>query len=739
MIVSAMAALILRSVNKARPKHTWLWLSFVFLALQPLEADWQPVDAFDSYLQGRRLTDTVDWQAGSFPLNRSFDAYVRSNPQARGKVLEFQKTGLHGGEAVLVRSGETFPAGGTQTFYLRFRFDAARGLPTGNAVREFAGVALVPGLATGVFDAAYGGFGVGDVDNSGRAMRLAGPNMSHAAPGPELKPGAWYEAWLVLEDGEIDLYFQSQSDGSFASQIPVAGNFRGAADGGDLMLALFANQPDGPRLTIDAVYRDGGRRNLSRPEPLQGLVIQGEDFRAPDGAEPGGGTGNVIVILIDDLGWKDLGSYGGEVFETPRIDALAQAGMRFTNAYASCSVCAPTRASLMSGKYPGRLHFTALNNHHKQLGNVEENPERIKLIQPAITNEDGLKESEYTLARAFRDAGYRTALFGKTHFGSGGEDLNALGFDGFANPDNDMWITPPAIVESDPKRMVTITDMSIDFMRESHERDKPFFLYVSHNAVHVQVQTTREYFEKHQTLMTSREKEIYSVHYVAMVEELDREIGRLLDAVASLGLAEETAIIFTSDNGGVEEVITQDPYRLTSMEPLRGQKGGQYEGAHRVPLIVKWPGRTAPGSASGAVATTPDLFPTALEMAGLPLRPEQHVDGVSLAPVLRGGGTLERDAVYWHKPHYYVRNTPLSVIREGKWKYILYWETLLSPHGGPPHELFDLEADIGETNNLAGEKPEIAQRLRLKLLEHLLASECEIPAINPAYLPPSER
>ena len=442
---------------------------------------------------------------------------------------------------------------------------------------------------------------------------------------------------------------------------------------------------------------------------------------------------NVVFILIDDMGWKDLGCYGGEVFETPNIDRLASEGMRFTDAYAACSICAPTRVSLMTGKYPGRLHFTALVNHQKWLGNVEKNPTGVKLIQPPITADDGLQDFEHTLAHAFRDAGYRTALFGKTHFGNGQEDLTKIGFDVHEEPHCDMWITPPMVVDKDPKRMTTITDLSIEFMRDCKARGKPFFLYVPHNAVHVQVQATQPYYDKYERKLSDEQKKTYSPYYLAMVEELDLEIGRLLDEIDRLGLAKNTVIIFTSDNGGVADVVCKNPYTLTSIAPLRGQKGMQYEGSHRVPLIVKWPGTVAGGTVSHEVVITPDYYPTCLEMAGLPLQPKQHLDGVSMVPVLKSQGNLERKAVYWHKPHYYTRNTPLSVVRYGKYKYILYWETELSPGGGQPNELFDLEKDMGETRNIASEFPEVAERLKKMLLQHLEANGSEIPVVNPQY------
>jgi arylsulfatase A len=441
---------------------------------------------------------------------------------------------------------------------------------------------------------------------------------------------------------------------------------------------------------------------------------------------------NIVFILIDDMGWKDLGCYGGEVFETPNIDRLAAQGMRFTDAYASCSICAPTRASLITGKYPGRLHFTALTNHHKQLGNVEQNPTGIKLIQPEITQEDGVQPSEYTIANAFRDAGYRTALFGKTHFGGGNEDLTALGFDVHEEPHCDMWITPPAVVPDDPKRMTTITDLSISFMRKSVTQDQPFFLYVPHNAVHVQVQCTQPFLEKYNAKLTEEQKKEFSTYYVAMVEELDREIGRLLGELDALGIAENTAVVFTSDNGGVDEVICKDPYELTSMAPLRGQKGGQFEGSHRVPLIVKWPETIEPGSVSHEITITPDFYPTCLEMAGLPLQPQQHLDGISIVPALRGE-LLDREAVYWHKPHYYTKNSPLSAIRCGRYVYIHYWEKALSPAAGRPHELFDLQDDIGQSENIHSKMPGVAALMRSMLMQHLKAAGCEIPVANPQY------
>ncbi len=441
---------------------------------------------------------------------------------------------------------------------------------------------------------------------------------------------------------------------------------------------------------------------------------------------------NVVFVLIDDMGWKDIGCCGGEVFETPNIDRLAAQGMRFTDAYAACSICAPTRASLITGKYPGRLHFTALTNHHKQLGNVEANPTGIKLIQPEITEEDGVQPSEYTIANAFRDAGYRTALFGKTHFGSGNEDLTQLGFDVHEEPHCDMWITPPAVVPDDPKKMTTITDLSIGFMRDSVAQKKPFFLYVPHNAVHVQVQVTQSFLDKASAKLTDEQANDYSPYYVAMVEELDREIGRLLAELDALGIADNTAVIFTSDNGGVDQVICKDPYELTSMAPLRGQKGGQFEGSHRVPLIVKWPGEVSPGTVSDQVVITPDYYPSCLQIAGLPLQPQQHLDGISIVPALKGG-VLDREAVYWHKPHYYTKNSPLSAIRCGRYVYIHYWEKQLSPTGGRSHELFDLQKDIGQTENILNQMPGVAALMRDMLMQHLKAAGCEIPAVNPQY------
>ncbi len=456
-------------------------------------------------------------------------------------------------------------------------------------------------------------------------------------------------------------------------------------------------------------------------------------------AEPSPARPNVILLLIDDLGWKDIGSYGGTVFKTPNIDRLAEQGMRFTNAYSAASVCAPTRASLITGKSPARLHFTALTGHHLQLGNVQKNPQGIKLIQPEITKKDGVQPEEFTIANAFREAGYSTALFGKTHFGAGGENLDAMGFDVHESPENDMWMTPPTIVETDPKRMTTITDRAIDFIKMALEKEKAFFLYLPHNAVHVQVQTTQSFYDAADARLTPAEKEVYSTHYVAMMDELDVEIGRLLAAVQQLGIADSTVFVLASDNGGVERVITKEPYKLTSMAPLRGQKGGQYEGSLRVPLIIHAPGVTAPGSVSNALTITADLYPTLLDLTGQRLRAEQHQDGVSLVPVLSGKAESVHDALFWHIPHYYVETPPVSSVRRGDFVYLHYWEKALSPYGGRAHELFDLSSDIGQSRNLIDAEPEKAAELRQLLLDHLTKIRAEIPQANPAFVPPSER
>ncbi len=431
---------------------------------------------------------------------------------------------------------------------------------------------------------------------------------------------------------------------------------------------------------------------------------------------------NILMILVDDLGWADVGCYGSTFHETPNIDRLAGEGMRFTDAYAASAVCSPTRASILTGKYPSRLGITR------------------------ATPQVSLPLEEVTVAEALKEAGYRTAHFGKWHLqahdGHGkshfpqaqGFDLNIGGHRAGApssyfypyrsekRPGNDV----PDLPGGQPGEYLTdrMTDEAIDFIRQ--DKDTPFLAHLWYYGVHTPIAAKPEKIEKYgakAAAMDIAEEQprqaperggathaMVQNHpvYAAMVESVDENIGRLLQALEDDGLAENTVVIFTSDNGALSNG------NITSNLPLRGGKAWIYEGGIRVPLIIKWPGKTHAAEPCAVPVISTDFYPTILQMAGLDLRPEQHLDGVSLVPLLSGQETdLDRDALFFHLPIRHRLNTmgPCGAVRRGDYKLVQRFEDLSAP------ELYNLRDDIGERNNLADQQPE-----RVKALSEFLAS-----------------
>jgi len=429
---------------------------------------------------------------------------------------------------------------------------------------------------------------------------------------------------------------------------------------------------------------------------------------------------NVVLILADDLGWTDLGCYGSAFYQTPHIDRLAAEGVRFTQHYSACTVCSPTRAALLTGKYPARLHITDWIP-----GQPPENP---KLLVPDWTKY--LPHSETTLAEVFHAAGYATASIGKWHLGTEpyyptthGFDINIAGTDrpqvkSFFAPWNLATLTP------DGNKGDYITDRlaeeAVQFL-EAH-RDRPFFLYLPHFAVHTPIEGKADLVKKHQ----SRRREGHpqnNAAYAAMLESLDDAVGRVTKSLFDLKIAGRTVVVFTSDNGG--RVPT------TSNLPLRVGKGSCYEGGTRVPLIVHWPGVTKPRVDDTPVITM-DLFPTLLEIAGLTAPQEHRPDGLSLVPILRGTGTIERDALFWHYPHYQHYQlggtTPYSAIRLGDDKLIEF-------HADRKVELYNLREDLGEQRDRAAERPEKVQELRSRLHAWRKDVGAQMPTPNPQHDP----
>jgi arylsulfatase A-like enzyme len=429
---------------------------------------------------------------------------------------------------------------------------------------------------------------------------------------------------------------------------------------------------------------------------------------------------NVVLILADDLGWTDLGCYASELYRTPHIDRLARDGIRFTQHYSACTVCSPTRAALLTGKYPARLHITDWIP-----GQPPENP---KLLVPDWTK--FLPHEETTLAEIFKAAAYATASIGKWHLGmephypqTQGFDINIAGTD---KAQTASFFAPwkiPTLPEGNDGDYLTdrLADEAVKFIAAN--RDRPFFVYCPHFAVHLPVQGKPDLVAKYQAVPRASLKQ-NNAGYAAMVESLDDAVGRIRQALDELKLAERTIVIFTSDNGG--RVPT------TSNLPLRVGKGSCYEGGTRVPLIVYCPGVTRPGRVSDTPAITMDLYPTLLELCGLTNAPGHRPDGVSLVPVLRGDGTVARDALYWHYPHYQHYQlggtTPYSAIRAGDFKLIEF-------HADRNVELYNLRDDIGEAHDLAAAMPDKVNELRGRLHAWRKDVGAQMPTSNPNYDP----
>lgn len=432
---------------------------------------------------------------------------------------------------------------------------------------------------------------------------------------------------------------------------------------------------------------------------------------------------NVVLILIDDLGWRDIGCSGSTFYRTPNIDRLAMQGMRFTDAYAACNVCSPTRAAILTGKYPARLLLTqwlpsgrwSRTDHRMREGRYVSN----------------LPLEELTIAETLRDAGYRTGFMGKWHLGTEtyyypehqGFDVNVAGRDygapgSYFYPFEGGWNIPTT-----GKRLLKTNplagkdgDYLVDRLSEEAEQflranaDRPFFLMLSHYAVHSPLQGKPDKVAKYEkaieALAPGKEPQGKAA-YAAMVESVDDSVGRVMRTLVELEIEDSTLIIFTSDNGGFA--------KATNNSPLRANKGSNYEGGIRVPMIIKCPGLTSPGSTSSEPVISMDLYPTVLEATGLPLMPFQHLDGKSLVPVLSGrahaeSGAFQRDAIYWHYPHYnqHPESFPSGVLRSGRWKFIEYYET-------GAIELYDLSTDLGERSNLAMTHPQLASTLKQRL------------------------
>jgi arylsulfatase A-like enzyme len=445
---------------------------------------------------------------------------------------------------------------------------------------------------------------------------------------------------------------------------------------------------------------------------------------------------NFVFILVDDLGWADVACYGGDLHETPNIDRLARRAVRFTNAYAAAPVCSPTRASIMTGKYPARLNMTIWYESSA-------NPPRSRKFIPPIT-QGNLPHEQVTIAEVLKQAGYFTAHVGKWHLGDAAHYPQTQGFD--VNIGGTFWGAPftffypysgssrrrwggeyryvPHLEFGDEGEYLTdrLTDEAIRVIE--HAKGRPFFLNLCYHTVHTPIEGKSELVEHYRRKLKPGMHH-QNCEYAAMVHSLDENVGRILGKIDELGISDRTIVVFFSDNGGY--VNRFDGKTVTDNYPLRSGKGSLYEGGTRAPLIVRWPGVTKAGSVCEEPVSSIDFYPTMLDMAGLEgdAKHNADVDGISLAALLKNPqAKLERQTLYWHYPHYYPTTSPVSSVRMGDWKLLEYLE---DNHV----ELYDLSKDLGEKNNLAKRMPEKAEQLRKSLHAWREAMDAQMPRPNP--------
>lgn len=438
---------------------------------------------------------------------------------------------------------------------------------------------------------------------------------------------------------------------------------------------------------------------------------------------------NIVLILIDDYGWRDTGFNGSTFYETPHIDRLAREGMVFSDGYSASPVCSPTRAAIMTGKYPARLHLTshlqgASNRYH-----------HTKVIQPSAKL--ALPLAEVTIAELLREQGYRTACIGKWHLGTKGFLPSDQGFDvslagDEAGSTNNFfypaWLKKVTL-EGQPGDYLTdrLTTLAVEFIQSNRER--PFFLYLPHFAVHTPIEGKPDKVKKYDAKARAEDPQNYG-EYAAMIESVDESVGRVMAALEEAGVADDTLVLFSADNGGVTSLEWKGR-PVTSNLPLRSGKGHVYEGGIRVPMVVRWPGVTKAGSRSAEPVVSYDYAATMAEAAGVPREKLPKMDGRSFVGALRGRPGKVRD-LFWHYPHYSPQlGRPAAAIRNGDDKLILFFEE-------GRVELYNLREDLGETKDLAAAQPAKAAAMRKRLEAWLRETGAQIPAKNPQYDPARE-
>ncbi len=430
---------------------------------------------------------------------------------------------------------------------------------------------------------------------------------------------------------------------------------------------------------------------------------------------------NIVLIVADDLGWADLGCYGNTYFESPHLDALAERGVRFDNAYAAAHVCSPTRASLLTGRYPARVGLT---NYLFGTKTLEDSP-----VLPA-TYVDHLPLKEVTIAEELKKDGYKTSLIGKWHLGEnttfGESDPEFQGFDVTEGFDYELlpvkdtykWYKIGDTTKAFELPYLTeeITQNSIDFIEKN--KDTTFFMTVAHFAVHLPLQGDSLLVEKYRAKDNPRPDDFNPV-YAAMIEQMDTSVGRIMKSLEENGLLEDTIVLFVSDNGGL--AVGEAGSKPTVNDPLRAGKGTIYEGGLRVPMIAYWKDRFEGGRVNSSVLSTIDLFPTLLSLTREDPKVVQKIDGTDRLAAFETDAVLTRDALYWHYPHFSNQGgRPKTAMRQGDMKLILSLED-------DGVELYDLAKDLGETQNLADRFPETATAMKDSIQQWLHSVNAPMP------------
>ena len=431
---------------------------------------------------------------------------------------------------------------------------------------------------------------------------------------------------------------------------------------------------------------------------------------------------NFVLVLVDDYGATDLACYGSKFYRTPHLDRLASEGMRFTQAYSACTVCSPSRAAILTGKYPARLHLTDWIAGHSYPW--------AKLKPPAWTQHLPLEER--TIAEALKPLGYATASIGKWHLTPPAGDPAFMpekqGFD--VNKAGTFRGSPPSYFS--PYKIDTLEDgpageyltdreqaEASAFIRQ--HRNQPFFVYLPHHTVHTPLQAKQALIEKYKAAVDPNGPQRNPV-YAAMIESLDENIGKLMRTLEETGVADRTVVMVTGDNGGWL------PSTNTNLG-MRAGKGSAYEGGVRVPLIVRWPGAVRAGSTSDTPVIGCDLYPTILEMAGAKPASRQIIDGRSIVPLLRNAGRWNRQEIFWHYPHYHPGGaTPYSAIRQADWKLIRFYED-------DRMELYNLRTDPEEKNDVSTSNASKRTELRKRLDKWLIDTGAQSPLASPAHDP----